>query len=262
MMDLSIELRKQVKGFALDVQWEAGNELVVLFGHSGSGKSMTLRMISGLAAPDEGRIRCNGEDYFSSSTGIHVPPQRRSIGYVFQEPALFPHMTVRENILYGVRKGSRSERRGLFDEMAEAFHIEGLEHGMPSELSGGQKQRVAFARALIRRPSLLLLDEPFSALDTLLRYEMRDLLLRIRDEFGIPVVLVTHDPAEAYYLADRVVVYSGGTVLLAGTPEEIFSGPLEKVLSPAPMKRGARPEYVFQPLSTMNRRMAPGGTCP
>jgi len=262
MTELTVDLKKRVKGFMLDVQWEAGNELVVLFGHSGSGKSMTLRMISGLAMPDEGMIRCNGKDYFSGSSGIHVPPQERSIGYVFQEPALFPHMTVKNNILYGVRKVSRKERHALFEEIAETFHIEDLERRMPSELSGGQKQRVAFARALIRRPSLLLLDEPFSALDTLLRYEMRDLLLRIRDEFGIPVVLVTHDPAEAYYLADRVVVYSGGTVLQTGTPGEIFSGPLEKMLSPAPMNRGTRPGYRVQPFPAMNRQMAPGGTCP
>jgi molybdate transport system ATP-binding protein len=224
-MRLSINIKKAVNSFKLDAQWEINDELAVLFGYSGAGKSMTLRMIAGLMKPDEGAIRLNGNDLFDSAAAINLPPQVRSFGYVFQDLALFPHMTVRENILYGAHGLSRSEREQRCREMMERFMISGLEKQYPNEISGGQKQRVALARALIRRPAALLLDEPFSAFDAPLRSEMRNFLKEIRREFPIPVVLVTHDLSEAVALADRLIILAGGRVVQTGTSVEVLNSP-------------------------------------
>lgn len=225
MKGLAVKLAKQVKGFNLDVNWEMDNEFVVLFGYSGAGKSMTLQMISGLMAPDDGLVRLGNEILYDSSRKINEPPQKRSFGYVFQELALFPHMTVKENIAYGLKGLNNHETELRVNEMLDLFKLAELQGKLPSEISGGQKQRVALARALIRRPAALLLDEPFSALDNPIRVEMRTLLKNIRKEFKIPVVLVTHDIFEAYTMADRLIVYSGGKVLQTGTPSEVFENP-------------------------------------
>ncbi|HEB76688.1 MAG TPA: ATP-binding cassette domain-containing protein [Nitrospirae bacterium] len=224
-MGLTVDLQKEVKGFTLDVSWRAEDGITVLFGYSGSGKSMTLQMIAGLMRPDSGSIRLNGGVLFDGSHGVDIPPQRRPLGYVFQDLALFPHMTVRENILYGAGRLCRDERRVRAEELIRLFRLGGIEGSLPSEISGGQRQRVALARALIRRPEALLLDEPFSALDNPIRVEMRRLLSRIREDFGIPIVLVTHDIIEACTLADRIVVYAGGRVRQAGPPGEVLGNP-------------------------------------
>jgi molybdate transport system ATP-binding protein len=202
-----------------------GNDLTELFGYSGAGKSMTLQIIAGLIEPDEGIVVSDGRVFFDSSSNINIPPQERSIGYVFQDLALFPHMTVAQNIQYGGKGLPKNEKKGLAAEMIEQFRLQGLDNKLPSEVSGGQKQRVAFARALMRKPTMLLLDEPFSALDNPLRLEMRGLLKEVRSEFNIPVVLVTHDITEALTMADRLIVYSGGKVVQSGTPEEICLNP-------------------------------------
>jgi molybdate transport system ATP-binding protein len=239
-MGLSVRLLKMVKGFTLDVEWEIGDELAILFGGSGSGKSLTLQLIAGLMQPDEGYIRSNGNVFFDKTTGIHISPQERSLGYVFQDRILFPHMTVRGNIAYGLKNASRSEKEEKVREVIHLFHLQGLEDMSPSEISGGQKQRVALARALIGRPKALLLDEPFSALDNSLRLEMRRLLQEIRIEFQIPVILVTHDVFEAYTMGDQVIVYSSGKVVERGTPAEIFHLPpeleIEKLLTASSSK--------------------------
>ncbi len=224
-MGLSVNIKKAVHGFKLDARWEIGDELAVLFGYSGAGKSMTLQMIAGLMKPDAGAIHLNGNDLFDSAAAINLPPQARSFGYVFQDLALFPHMTVRENILYGAHGLSKSERETRCRDMMERFTIAGLEKSYPSEISGGQKQRVALARALIRRPEALLLDEPFSALDAPLRVEMRNFLKEIQREFSVPVVLVTHDLAEAVALADRLIIMVRGGVVQSGTPYEVLNSP-------------------------------------
>ncbi len=217
--------REKINSFTLDVEWHMDNELVVLLGYSGAGKSMTLQMIAGLMEPDEGLVLSNGKIFFDSEKGINIPPQKRPFGYVFQDLALFPHMTVKENILYGADGMDNRERAKKAMELIERFHLKGLEDRLPSEISGGQKQRVAIARALIRRPDVLLLDEPFSALDNPLRVEMRALLKEVRREFSIPVVLVTHDITEALTMADRLIIYSKGKVVQTGSPEEVFSNP-------------------------------------
>jgi molybdate transport system ATP-binding protein len=224
-MGLSVNIRKAVKGFTLDAQWEIGDELAVLFGCSGAGKSMTLRLIAGLLKPDGGVIRLNGNSLYDSEAVIDLPPQARSFGYVFQDLALFPHMTVRENILYGAHGLNRSEREPRARDMMERFMIAGVEKKFTHEISGGQKQRVALARALIRRPDALLLDEPFSALDAPLRAEMANFLKEIRREFPIPVVLVTHDLAEASTLADKLIICANGRIVQTGTPSQVLDSP-------------------------------------
>lgn len=224
-MGLSVKLLKRVNGFTLDVEWQISNELAVLFGYSGSGKSMTLQLIAGLTKPDNGYVRSEGKVFFDGVAGIDISPQERSFGYVFQDLALFPHMTVLDNILYGAKGAGKSERKERAKEMINAFRLGELENKYPYEISGGQKQRVAFARALIRRPDVLLLDEPFSALDNPLRLEMRQFLKEIRNTFNIPVILVTHDVTEAHTMADILIVYSSGKVLQTGTPKEVFNNP-------------------------------------
>jgi molybdate transport system ATP-binding protein len=224
-MGFSVRLSKRVEGFTLDVEWQINNELAVLLGYSGAGKSMTLRMIAGLMKPDNGFVRLDDKSFFDSVLKINLPPQKRPFGYVFQDLALFPHMTALKNILYGAQGLDEAEEMERAMEMIRAFHIEGLENKYPSEISGGQKQRVAFARALMRRPEVLLLDEPFSALDKPLRLEMRRFLRDIKNRFMVPIVLVTHDVAEAYTVADTVIVYSKGRVLQTGTPQEVFDNP-------------------------------------
>jgi molybdate transport system ATP-binding protein len=227
-MGLSVKLLKKVKGFTLDVEWEIGNEVAVLFGSSGAGKSMTLQLIAGLMEPDAGSIRSNGNIFFDKSSGINISPQQRSLGYVFQDRNLFPHMTVRENIAYGLKRKSREERDTRVDDMIRQFRLEGLENMPPSEISGGQKQRVALARALIERPKALLLDEPFTALDSPLRFEMRKLLQEVRNEFDIPVVLVTHGFEDAYLLGDHILVYIDGKVEQVGKRDDVFLRPKSK----------------------------------
>lgn len=226
-MGLLVSVKKAVKGFKLDVSWAIGNELAVLFGFSGSGKSLTLQLIAGLIKPDSGVISVNGSTYFDSSRHVNAAPQKRSVGYVFQDLALFPHMTVKQNILFGAKGVTESDTNDRYREMTEAFYLNELENKRPTEISGGQRQRVAFARALIRRPEVLLLDEPFSALDTPLRIEMRSFLKDLRRAFRVPVVLVTHDASEAATLADSIVVYSEGSVIQSGTAANVFCIPTD-----------------------------------
>jgi len=225
-MSLSLNVRKKVDGFDLNVRWDIDAELAVIFGHSGSGKSMTLKMIAGLLSPDEGYIHLGDRVLFDSSKKINILPMKRSIGYVFQDLALFPHMTVIKNILYGTKGIEGKQRDRKVQEIINAFHLGGLEKKLPSEISGGQKQRVALARTLIRNPDVLLLDEPFSALDNQLRVETRNFLINIQKEFCIPVILVTHDVLEAHSLAEKIIVYLNGRVIQTGRPEEVFDNAL------------------------------------
>ena len=221
-MGFSVCLKKRLGNFLLDVSWEMDNELLVLFGPSGAGKSLTLQMIAGLIEPDDGFIYSGSKILFDKKAAISIPPQQRSLGYVFQDRVAFPHMTVRENIAYGLKNGQKAEREHKVKEMIDQFHLQTVAHKYPGEISGGQKQRVTLARALIGRPDALLLDEPFSALDTVLRTEMRELLRYIWQHFNTPIILVTHDLLEAYSMADKVVVYSAGKIVQTGTPAQVF----------------------------------------
>jgi molybdate transport system ATP-binding protein len=230
-MGLHVRLQKKVNGFDLDIEWQIGDELAVLFGFSGAGKSMTLQLIAGLIKADKGQVSLDDIVYFDSSAGTNLPPQKRPFGYVFQDLALFPHMTVLQNILYGAGNLPKNEKLDRAREMIQAFKLTGLEERHPYEISGGQKQRVAFARALIRRPKMLLLDEPFSALDRPLRIEMRRFLREVRDSIGIPAVLVTHDFEEAVAISDKIIVYEHGKIAQIDTPVRIVNSPANKYVA-------------------------------
>lgn len=222
MNALTVRAKKAFGHFTLDVSWEMGREMLVLFGPSGSGKSVTLQIIAGLFHPDEGYVASEERVFYDSSIGLHLPPQQRSVGYVFQDRVLFPHMTIRQNIAYGLPTADRSTQTKKVSQLVNRFHLEDVQDKHPHQISGGQKQRVTLARALIGKPKLLLLDEPFSALDNNLRTEMHTLLLEIRRDFDVPIVLVTHDLLEAHALADRVALYSQGKVVHVGSTQEIF----------------------------------------
>jgi molybdate transport system ATP-binding protein len=211
--------------FTVDVNFEAGNELVVLFGQSGSGKTTILRCIAGLEKPNGGKIKVKEKVYFDCHKRIDLPPQQRGLGYVFQNYALFPHMDVKKNITYGLKGQNDSEKDKRMKEMIQLLDIEGLEDHYPGQLSGGQKQRVALARALAPKPDILLLDEPFSALDMVVRVKLREMIIKIQQDLNIPVLFITHNRVEAFTLADKIVILHDGKVQQVGTPEEVFYHP-------------------------------------
>jgi molybdate transport system ATP-binding protein len=222
---LEVSVRKSLPGFTLDVAWSAGDGVAALFGPSGSGKTLTLQCLAGLERPDAGRIVVNDQVLFDAAAGIDVPPQRRRVGYVFQGYALFPHLTVRDNVGFGLRDRSRAERRRRVDEVLGRLGLEAFAERAPRELSGGQRQRVALGRALATDPALLLLDEPLSALDLPLRQALRDELGAILEAWGIAAVLVTHDLTEAYRLGERIVVYEEGRVIQVSPRAELLWHP-------------------------------------
>ncbi|MFA5398897.1 MAG: ABC transporter ATP-binding protein [Dehalococcoidia bacterium] len=245
-MSLDLRIITNIGGFSLNVSWTMESELVVLFGHSGSGKSMTLRTIAGIVPQGDGYIRLNGRLLYSKDMKINLPPQQRSVGYVFQDLALFPHMTVEKNILFGTRGIDSREARKKAMDMMELFNLAEFRGRYPNEISGGQKQRVALARALMRNPEILLLDEPFSSLDDQLRLEMRRCLVNVvKREFRIPAILVTHNVLEVFSLADRVMVYSRGGIVQCDTPQAVFNNPVnEEVMSLVSLKT-LYPDYLF-----------------
>jgi molybdate transport system ATP-binding protein len=214
---IQVRLRRPVDNFSL----------TVLFGPSGSGKTTALRCLAGLDRPQSGYIRFGDETWFDAKCGILVPPQRRQVGYLFQEYALFPHLTVERNIGYGVRSIGHAERRTRIAEITDLLGLAGLEDRYPHQLSGGQQQRVALARALVCRPRLLLLDEPLSALDLPTREQLRRELRHWLTKLAVPGIVVTHDRVETLALGDHVVVMDHGCVRQSGPPQEVFSAPVD-----------------------------------
>lgn len=209
---LELDIVKRLPRFELRLKLALCNEVLALLGENGSGKTTTLKAIAGLVTPDEGYIRIGDEVVFDSRRGINLPPQQRNVGLVFQELALFPHLSVYENIAFGLRARGYSSTR-LEEEVGAMMHTLGLEElrsHMPGELSGGQKQRVALARALVVKPKLLLLDEPFSALDSGSRRRIRREIKAILERVSIPTILVTHDFEDAEILAERVCIIAEG----------------------------------------------------
>ncbi len=207
-----------LRSFDLALSLEVGST-TALIGPSGAGKSTVLRAVAGLVRPTAGRIECNGDTWFDARAGTCEPPDRRRVGLVFQDYALFPHMTVRQNVQYA--------RQHAADEYLERFRIRDLEHARPGELSGGERQRVALARALARDPDVLLLDEPLSALDAHTRVAVRAELQELLRELGLPVLLVSHDFDDAAALADRVGVIIDGRLRQTGTPSELVARPAD-----------------------------------
>lgn len=206
------ELRLPINGFSI----------TVLFGPSGCGKTTILRCLAGLERPEQGAITFGDEVWFDREKGVFRSPQQRGIGYLFQEYALFPHLTVADNIAYSLQGATAHERKQKVAEMLERFELVGLEHRYPQQISGGQQQRAALARTLISRPRLLLLDEPLSALDAMLREQLREELRRLLAAFRLPVVVVTHDRAEVHALADQVVILDQGITRQAGPVGQVF----------------------------------------
>ena len=219
---LQVHLKKQWKGFGLDVSFGVPRgKITVLFGPSGAGKSTILRIIAGLEIADSGKILHGNEVWFDDARKINVPPQHRSIGFVFQDYALFPHLTVEKNVAYGV-KGKESAK--TVKELISLIGLSGYERSYPAQLSGGQKQRVALVRAMARNPGLLLLDEPLSALDWETRARLQTDVKQIIHRFQSTALYVTHDVSEVYKLADYVIVLESGKVVKQGTPEDVFLG--------------------------------------
>ena len=225
-MSLHVDIRKRLGSFTLDVKFSAENGITSLLGASGCGKSMTLKCIAGIEKPDEGRIELDGTVLFDSAQKINLPPQKRRVGYLFQNYALFPNMSVRQNILCGLnREKDRGAKERRLRDMLRMMQLEGLEDRKPAQLSGGQQQRVSLARILVNDPQILLLDEPFSALDGHLRdslkVEMRDLLER----FGREVLMVTHDRNEAYNMSREIAVMDSGRLLTIKPTKALFADP-------------------------------------
>ncbi|HTP25284.1 MAG TPA: ABC transporter ATP-binding protein [Anaeromyxobacteraceae bacterium] len=235
MRTLSFDLAKQfaqgpIVRAALEVSIER-HPVTVLFGPSGSGKTTVLRCLAGLDKPDTGHIELGGESWFDSTTRRFVPPQERSVGLLFQDLALFPHLTVEENIGYGLRRLERAERKERVRELAHLLRIEDLLLRSISQISGGQRQRAALARALAPQPRLLLLDEPFSALDEPTRQQLRSELRLVLERSGIPSLVVTHDRIEALALGDQMAVLAEGQVRQVGPVHEVFSAPADLVVA-------------------------------
>lgn len=222
---IQARIKKQLHGthgdFQLDVSLHiAEGEFVALYGPSGVGKTTLLRCLAGLELPEQGSIVVSGETWLDSVTRYNLPPQRRRVGYMFQDYALFPNMTVRGNLEFGLRQGADAKR---VDELLALMALGELQHRKPDSLSGGQKQRVALARALASQPRLLLLDEPFSALDAEMRLRLHDEILRLQKHFGITTVIVSHDVSEVCKLASHVMLLEAGRVVRQGRPTEMFS---------------------------------------
>jgi molybdate transport system ATP-binding protein len=219
---IEFDIKKKLLGaqgeFSLDVKLRiAPGEFVTLFGESGAGKTTLLRCLAGLDEPGEGSIRVNGETWFDQQT--RLPVQQRRVGYMFQDYALFPNMSVRGNLEFAQRKGANRQR---VTELIEMMALGELEQRKPDSLSGGQQQRVALARALAAEPQLLLLDEPFSALDHETKARLQDEVLRLQRHFGITTVMVSHDVSEVYRLSKRVLIIEQGRIAQEGSPAEVF----------------------------------------
>nr|MDQ3746575.1 ABC transporter ATP-binding protein [Acidobacteriota bacterium] len=208
--------------FMLDVEFSAPPGVTILFGASGAGKTQTLKAIAGLARPDEGLVAVGGQTLFDSSRGVDVPVSRRRVGYVFQNLALFPHMSALENVEFAVGRLERRERRAKAMALLERFKVGHAARRRPRAVSGGEAQRVALARALILRPEVLLLDEPLTALDLKLRKAMQLELRRIHEELGTTFLYVTHDQEEALTMSDRIVLMHEGRIVQEGAPDEIY----------------------------------------
>lgn len=223
-MSLQAVIKKRFSGFTLEASLHTEGGVLGILGASGCGKSMTLKCIAGIETPDEGRIVLNDRVLYDSSKGINLPPQKRNVGYLFQNYALFPNMTVEANISAGLN-GTRAEKQAAVDKMIKRFKLEGLEKRFPSQLSGGQQQRVALARILIYEPDVIMLDEPFSALDFYLKEQMQFQVKEVLQSYTGNTLLVTHSRDEVYRFCDYSLILDKGKVVMNGATKDIFHRP-------------------------------------
>lgn len=223
-MALQVNISKKFSGFHMKVEFEMDGGCLGILGASGCGKSMTLKCVAGIEKPDKGRIVLNDRVLFDSEEGINVPARDRHIGYLFQNYALFPAMTVEDNLGI-VIPGKKTEKGRVIDEILQRFQLSGLKKRYPSQLSGGQQQRVALARMLLSTPEVILLDEPFSALDGFLRDILQNEMLEFIRDYGKDVLMVSHSRDEIYTLCNQMVVMSEGKSLLQGNTRDIFQNP-------------------------------------
>jgi ABC-type sulfate/molybdate transport systems, ATPase component len=218
-LNLKKTLLGSLRKFVLEIDFTIQeNEFIAIYGKSGSGKTTILRMIAGLEKPEEGFITFKDIVYFDSKKKIHLPPQKRNVGFVFQNYALFPHMTVLENLEYAAEK----HRKNQIEELLELLDLYQLKDRYPNALSGGQQQRVALARALVRNPKILLLDEPLSALDPFTRTRLQEEIRKIHKYYQLTTILVSHDKPEVFKLSDRVLILEDGKISNVGKPHEVF----------------------------------------
>lgn len=226
---ITVRIKKKLSAgpreFQLDINIASNATRIVLFGPSGSGKTLTVQAIAGLLQPDKGCVVVSGNTLFDSEQGVNLAPQQRKLAYLQQDYALFPHLTVAQNIGFGMKKGWLNFGRKALPDAAQhwidAFELDGILQSFPSEISGGQKQRVALARALVVQPRLLLLDEPLAALDTGLRNKMRNELAALQAAIDIPTILITHDPEDALVLADEVFQMHDGQIVDQCLPSQL-----------------------------------------
>ena len=223
-MSLSVNVKKRFPDFSLDVRFESSASRIGILGASGCGKSMTLKCIAGIETPDQGEILLGSRVMYRSADRTCVKPQKRNIGYLFQNYALFPAMTVAKNVGAGL-KGSRRQKEERVREMLHTFQLEGLEERLPGELSGGQQQRVALARIMAYEPEVILLDEPFSALDQFLKDRLQQELYEMLESYAGTVILVSHDRDEIYRFSEELLVMDRGRVITGGKTRELFADP-------------------------------------
>lgn len=222
---IDIALQKELKAadgpmnLKVDFRLNPG-QLVAFSGNSGAGKTSVLRMIAGLMAPDDGYIRVNRNIWLDVRKGISIKPQRRRIGFLFQNYALFPNMTVQENLFYALEK---DQDKKIVKELMDVVELGDLRVRKPRELSGGQNQRVALARALVRKPEILMLDEPLSALDTQMRMKLQDFILKVHKQYHLTTILVSHDANEVIKMADEVFFLEGGKIVRQGKPTDVYA---------------------------------------
>ena len=226
-MAINVQIKKKLETFRLDICFQSDSKHIGILGASGCGKSMTLKSIAGIETPDEGRIEVEGRTLFDRDAKVNVKPQKRNVGYLFQNYALFPTMSVEKNIAAGL-KGSRQEKEVRVRQMIEKFRLSGLEKRLPGQLSGGQQQRVALARIMAYEPDVILLDEPFSALDMYLKDQLQQELIQMLEDYEGTVIMVSHNRDEVYRFTEELLVIDQGRIAASGKTQELFEDPVSK----------------------------------
>ena len=226
-MSIKVQIRRKLDSFLLDISFQSESRRIGILGASGCGKSMTLKSIAGIETPDQGCIEVEGHTLFDREHKINLKPQRRNVGYLFQNYALFPTMTVEKNIAAGL-KGSRQRNEARVREMVAKFQLQGLEKRLPGQLSGGQQQRVALARIMAYEPDVILLDEPFSALDMYLRDRLQQELMDMLADYRGTVIMVSHNRDELYRFSEELLIIDQGHIVAAGETKELFRTPVSR----------------------------------